>query len=741
MTGRLLVGVFSSMLGLVRAGEAQTVYWSFGSGSTSNATPTACSATNVTAGAISQGNNNGTTPLLNATSPSSGYGGCSGSYNVGAAVRTNAFSTASGGSAYFEFTLTPDAGYVLNVTNMSFGARSTSTGPTAFCVRSGSDGYSADLANGSIPSTSAWTLENVRLSFVSAVVGVPVTFRIYGYNGSGSASANTANWRIDDLTVWVAAAAPGTTSSPVIVPVSAQSVRVGQTLTFGLTITPTENDPVTATNVTASSGVTGAWSLTSGLFSYTPAEADYGSRMFTFTAVDKDGTSAPVAVAVSVLKAQKVAVRMTEASGSYTQDFNALTTNGTDNVWDNAAEPLEAWYAYANSAAVASYRTGSGTATSGGMYAFGATPTSTDRSLGSLAGSGATYRYGLAFTNETGVAITNLSVRFTGEQWRTANGATNTLAFEYCVTNTVLPLNLGYWHRVNALCFNSPVVTNAGQLVGALYRSAELSAAVTRPIAPGQVVLLRWSDPDDIGNDHALAIDDLTVKWAAGNVPEAIAVGCSGASENFDEMGSDAAAELPFLWRVETRDDAPRISGVYASASDHTMNANAVVNFTYAGSYNFSASAVGDQSVGALSSSNTAKSVTVSAKYFNATRLPVRRWTVTYAVEKYRNGTVRSAVRLLISSNGTEWAAVGDPAVFAADLDTNGSASDARPSATLLVDRLAALGAPVAVGGVFYLAWQVAVAEGESSADAQALGIDDVRVSPSYPDMGILMVK
>ena len=537
------------------------------------------------------------------------------------------------------------------------------------------------------------------------------------------------------------AASPGTVSPPVIGPVSAQSVRVGQALTFVLMITQTDGDLVTATNVTASTGIVGAWSLVNGLFSYVPSDADYGVRTFSFAAVDKDGTSAPVAVAVSVLKAQKAAVRMTDASGSYTQDFNALATNGTDNVWDNAAEPLEAWYAYANAAAVTAYRTGTGSGTSGGLCAFGASG-STDRSLGSLAANSTIYRYGVAFTNETGMAITNLSVRFTGEQWRVANGATNTLAFDYCVTNGVVPLNLGLWHRVNALCFDSPIVTNASLHAGAVYRAAELAATLSRPIAPGQVVLLRWSDiDDDVGYDHAFGIDDLTVTWATGAMPGAIPVGRAGATENFDEMGPDATAELPFLWRVETRDDAPRLSGAYASASDHTMNANAVANFMSAGCYNFSASAVGDQSVGGLSSSNAAKSVTVSAKFLNATGVPVRRWNVRFAVEKYRNGTVGSAVRLLASTNGMDWTSVGQPTALAPDADTNGYAPDARPGTSVAVERQAVFDASVAAGGTFYLAWQVAASEGSVTADAQALGIDDVQVLPAYPKNSIIMAK
>ena len=36
---------------------------------------------------------------------------------------------------------------------------------------------------------------------VSANVGISVTFRIYGYNGIGTASSNVANWRLDDIVI------------------------------------------------------------------------------------------------------------------------------------------------------------------------------------------------------------------------------------------------------------------------------------------------------------------------------------------------------------------------------------------------------------------------------------------------------------------------------------------------------------------------------------------------------------
>lgn len=731
--------VCAALLGVACAGRSQTVYWNFGAGSTSNASPTSSSVTNVSAGDVTRGNNNGTTTLLTAVSASTGYVGASGNCNAGAAARVGALNTGASGSAFFEFTLTPSAGYTLAVTNLSFGARSTSTGPQAFCVRSSLDGYAADLVTGSIANSSSWSLKSVSVTAISTEAGGAVTFRIYGYDGAGTPAANTANWRIDDVTVCAEAVSPGITFPPAIAPVAAQSVRIGQELTFGLTITPTEGDEVSYTNAAPSAGVAGAWSLQGGVFSYSPADADLGERSFEFAVADKDGTNT-MSVAVSVLRRQTEAVRMTAPTGSYTQDFDTLEMSGTPE-WDNAAYPLEAWHAFTD-VGVTSYRTGTGSGTSGGLYSFGASSESTDRSLGSLASSDNTYRYGVAFTNETGEALTNLTVSFTAEQWRVgANAATNTLVFEVCVTNRVLPLTAGVWRTVRALCFDSPLVTNDTQSAGAAYASAARSAALTRPVPAGAVVLLRWSDADDTGNDHGFGIDDLAVAWAAGPPPDAVAVGRQGASEGFDEMGSGSTDELPWLWRVESRDDAVRTSGSYAGASDRTMWANAGVTFTWAGSYNFAATAAGDQAVGGMGSDVAAKSVTLFGKFSNATGAAVRRWRAAYQVEKYRNGLTGCAVRLLVSTDGTTWTAAGEPTVFAADADTNGYAADARPGATVTVNRLAELDAPLANGGVFYLAWQVSAAEGDSTEDAQALGVDDVLIAPDFPSATVIRMQ
>ncbi|MBL7984262.1 MAG: hypothetical protein JNM91_04655, partial [Flavobacteriales bacterium] len=163
------------------------------------AAPNANTISNTTIGDISVGNNNGTTTLITSTSASSGYTGATGTNNAGAAAFTGALNTAT--STYFEFTLTPNAGTIFTLNGLSFGTRSTGTGAQAYTVRTSADGFVANVATGSIANNSVWSLKSNTGLSVASLNGQPLTVRIYGHNGSGSPSANTANWRIDDLNV------------------------------------------------------------------------------------------------------------------------------------------------------------------------------------------------------------------------------------------------------------------------------------------------------------------------------------------------------------------------------------------------------------------------------------------------------------------------------------------------------------------------------------------------------------
>ena len=148
---------------------------------------------------ISAGNNFGTPTLLSTGSPSTGYTGATGGTNAGAAARTGALDTTQ--SAYFSFTLTPDAGKQVTLFDISFGSRSTATGPQAFSLRSSIDNYATELAGGTMSNNSTWALHDPVTTATTAYPSIPVTYRIYGANGTGTASSGTVNWRIDDLTI------------------------------------------------------------------------------------------------------------------------------------------------------------------------------------------------------------------------------------------------------------------------------------------------------------------------------------------------------------------------------------------------------------------------------------------------------------------------------------------------------------------------------------------------------------
>jgi len=488
---------------------AELVYWDFNA-----LEPTSNRVSQVTVGALTRANG-GASALLSGQSPSGNYAAASGLTNLQAAARAGTLSTND--ATYFEVTLTPEAGCRVNITNLSFGTRSTATGPTAFCVRADTDGFAANLGLGALAADDAWAWKQQSVTFCSAAAGEAVKLRLYGYSGSG---ASAGNWRIDDLDLEVCAVGAGATFPPAVGLVEPQSVRVGSTLTFALTIRPTEGDPVTGTNVIASSGVTGAWGLASGIFSYTPVEADLGERWFAFAAWDKDGTNSPVNVAVTVRRVQVPAVRMTTRTGTYTQGFNVLATNGAENVWDDAAYPLPAWYACLGTAAACVYKAGKGAETAGSLYSYG-NDDGADRAWGALAsGTTGDIRYGVAFTNETGGTVTNLTVTYAGEQWRCSSNTVQSLCFGYCVTNAVVPLAQGRFSWVPALRFDAPrtVDMKAGAVAGEGYT---VTADLPVVAKPGDVVLLCWEDKDDEGLDHGLALDDLTVSWVADRTDSA----------------------------------------------------------------------------------------------------------------------------------------------------------------------------------------------------------------------------
>lgn len=150
----------------------------------------------------SQGNNHGTTQFLSSSSSSENYSGSSGNQNAALAVHTGSLDTSS--SSYIAWQIFPVSGKEILLNGISFGLRATSTGPQSWALRSSADSFQTNLYSSSLENDATWHWMS-KDSFVLRFEDT-ITFRLYLYDGSGSASTNIANFRMDDLhldyTVW-----------------------------------------------------------------------------------------------------------------------------------------------------------------------------------------------------------------------------------------------------------------------------------------------------------------------------------------------------------------------------------------------------------------------------------------------------------------------------------------------------------------------------------------------------------
>ncbi|MGH9802109.1 MAG: hypothetical protein ACRD82_17240, partial [Blastocatellia bacterium] len=212
-----------------------------------------------------------------------------------------------------------------------------------------------------------------------------------------------------------------------------------------------------------------------------------------------------------------------------TENFDTLATSGTTNPWtDNST--IVGWYSQFTVTPTnpTTYRADAGGSNTGAIYSWG-TGTATERAFGSVAsGTPGDIYNAVKLTNSTGSTITSLDISFIGEQWRNGGNATaQTLAFQYQVASagTITDANTPStgWTGFSTLDFVSPIATaTAAALDGnaAANRTAK-SGTLTVSINNGQEIWLRWQDLNDTGNDHGLAIDDLSVtpQGVGGGMP------------------------------------------------------------------------------------------------------------------------------------------------------------------------------------------------------------------------------
>ena len=216
-------------------------------------------------------------------------------------------------------------------------------------------------------------------------------------------------------------------------------------------------------------------------------------------------------------------VNMT-ATGSYSQDFNTLISAGTAPWLDNQTVPN--WYSQ-RSGSGTSIRANDGSINTNNLYSFG-TGVETERALGTRGGPSnnveVNFAHGLLLRNTSCATLTDVSVSYTLEQWRKTNAnQPHTVTFWYKIdSNSISFLTPGIntgWTEVEALAATSPIISGPnGALNGNLPANRVVLTTIAIPslaVPVNSYIMLKWEDPDHPGNDHHLAIDDVTIDWVA----------------------------------------------------------------------------------------------------------------------------------------------------------------------------------------------------------------------------------
>jgi hypothetical protein len=236
------------------------------------------------------------------------------------------------------------------------------------------------------------------------------------------------------------------------------------------------------------------------------------------------------AVLLSLMSAAQADISVTSSAFSYSESFDTLTTATAATAWVNDST-LAGWsLIVSNGNAAPTYAADAGASNAGTFRSFGDAG-SGERALGSTA-SGGTY-FGspasgavagwiaVALNNASGGALPGFTLSYSGEQWRNG-GNTNaqSLTLEYGFGASFAAV--GAWTPAGAgFNFSSPVVgATAGAVAGNSTGTVTgLGGTVLTPWAAGDTLWLRWADANDVGNDHGLGIDNVSI-GVASVVPE-----------------------------------------------------------------------------------------------------------------------------------------------------------------------------------------------------------------------------
>ena len=258
-----------------------------------------------------------------------------------------------------------------------------------------------------------------------------------------------------------------------------------------------------------------------------------------------------------------------------TENFNTLI-NGANDTLSSAGIPNGWDFIENGSGANTTYRTGTGSGTTGDTYSFGTPTTSTDRAFGQLRSGTVSSNLGASFTNNTGSTINALFISYAGEQWRLgATGRTIAERWDFQYSTNATSLTTGTYTDVDALDFTPPITAGTvGLLDGnaAANRKVINSTITGLSIPNGATFWIRWSDVDATGADDGLAVDDFSITPLGGSV------GAAGVRTT-DIQGTDDGG-----YALALQPDGKIVVGGYAVDLANGDKEFALVRYNYDGS-------------------------------------------------------------------------------------------------------------------------------------------------------------
>ncbi len=202
--------------------------------------------------------------------------------------------------------------------------------------------------------------------------------------------------------------------------------------------------------------------------------------------------------------------------------------------------------------------------------------------------------------------------------------------------------------------------------------------------------------------------------------------------QNFNALGNATNAIMPEGWRIDRQTSGPRTVGSFHSADDATMYSGGVSLPSNAknGTWNFGDNVGDDRAVGGITTgvANGSRAINVYAHFLNSGKKNLENVTLSYNIEKYRNGNNSAGftVALYYSADGNTWTSAGDDFVTKFEPSSATAGFETVPGETVSVS--ATLPQRLDGGCDLYLAWNISATSGDNCAGAPALAIDDVKI-------------